>query len=706
MRQHTYYEAYLDDYDRITVFFSRESYGGVSNYFHLKDSFGHIQELTIQSVEQTQNNYIKYTLSIPNPIIIGMEYYVVHQFAREAILEYAAITKTTRFDEEFYYDGNDLGFSYGESQTSFALWAPTAARVKLEIEKNGSIQDYEMKRCDCGVFRYALLDNLENAKYQYLVRVNGEWKETIDPYGIASDANAKRSVVVDLRKIKQKEYDLPTMNSNCDAIIYEASVRDFTIQKGIGVEHPGSYLGFCEESETTKQKKTGFSYLKSLGITHVQLMPVLDFGSVDENYPFMFYNWGYDPTQWRCLEGSFSDNADSAYARMFEFSKLVEECHKNGIRVNLDVVFNHVYDMNTNALQMTVPNYFFQMDCNGNFSNGSFCGNDVDTTRKMCRKLIVDTCRFLCKTYHIDGFRFDLMGILDIATMNEIRSACREYNSDFMVYGEGWNMPCFLNEGLRASIGNQSQMPQIAHFSDRFRDIVKGNTSDYEINAKGFCSGAVYLIDYMKDVMAASCINNNGYPMFQNPTHAINYVECHDNMTCWDKLRECCKEDTRDIRIQRHKMCIAAVLLAQGIPFIHSGQEFARTKHGKGNTYNDSDEINKIDYERKDRYQEIVEATKALIQIRKEHSVLRYATADEVRAHVFFRDIDRKVLIYEIHDESESMIIFFNPTHEQFHYHFEQPYELLYYNAQCTCETICDLTIEAISTIILACKHG
>ncbi len=462
MRQHTYYEAYLDDYDRITVFFSRDSYGGVSNYFHLKDSFGNIQDLTIQSVEQTQNNYIKYTLSIPNPIVIGNEYYVVHQFAREAVLEYAAITKTERFDDEFYYQGNDLGCSFSETQTSFALWAPTAARVKLEIEKNGSIQDYEMQRSECGVFRYALLDNLENAKYQYLIRVNGEWKETIDPYGIASDANAKHSVVVDIRKIKQQVYELPPMNSNCDAIIYETSVRDFTIQKGIGVEHSGSYLGFCEENAETKQKLTGFSYLKSLGITHVQLMPVLDFGSVDENYPLLFYNWGYDPVQWRCLEGSFSLNAQSAYARMFEFSKLVEECHKNGIRVNLDVVFNHVYDMNTNALQLTVPNYYFQMDGNGNFSNGSFCGNDIDTTRKMCRKLIVDTCRFLCKTYHIDGLRFDLMGILDIATMNEIRSVCREYNSDFMVYGEGWNMPCFLHEGARASIANQAQMPQIA----------------------------------------------------------------------------------------------------------------------------------------------------------------------------------------------------------------------------------------------------
>jgi len=701
MRQHTYYEAYLDDFDRITVFLSRDSYGGVSNRFHLKDNYGNIQELNIQSVEQTQNNYVKYTLYIPASITVGTEYYVVHQFAREAILEYAAITKTDRFDNEFYYDGNDLGCHFTKGQTKFALWAPTASRVKIEIEKNGSIQDYEMIRTDKGVYRFALLDNLENAAYQYLVKVNGEWKETIDPYGVASNANAKRSIVVDLSKIKLQDYKLPHLKSNCDAIIYEASIRDFTMQRGIGIEHPGTFMGFCEETAESKQKETGFAYLKTLGITHVQLMPVLDFGSVDENYPRLFYNWGYDPVQWRCLEGSFSENPQSAYARMFEFGKLIDECHKQGIRVNLDVVFNHVYDMQANALQITVPNYYFQMDGNGNFSNGSFCGNDVDTGRKMCRKLIVDTCRFLCETYKIDGLRFDLMGILDIDTMNEVSAVCKEMNPDFMVYGEGWNMPCFLNEQRRACIYNNARMPQIAHFSDRFRDIVKGNTSEYEINAKGYCSGAVYLIDHMKDVLCGSCISDNGCAMFQNPSHVINYVECHDNMTCWDKLRECCKEDTREIRIQKHKMCIAAVLLAQGIPFIHSGQEFARTKHGKGNTYNDSDEINKIDYDRKDRYHDIVDSTRALIQIRKEHACLRYANVDEVRAHVSFQDIDRKVLLYQIHDEKETMLIFFNPTMEQFTYHLDQPYELLYYNTKVEKEYHQELQITPCSTIVL-----
>ncbi len=701
MRQKTYYEAYLDDFDKITVFLSKDSYGGVSNRFHLRDQSGHIRNLVISSIEQTQNNYNKYTLHLSESITIGEEYEVVHQFARATILEYGAIVKTEHFDELFFYDGDDLGAVYAKERTAFALWAPTAVRVKVEISKDGAVSDYEMTRSDRGVFRLTVNKDLENASYVYLVRVNGAWREAIDPYGIASTVNSQRSVIVDRSKIRVKPSNLPLMK-DCDAILYEANVRDFTIQRGIGVNHPGTFCGFCEENETTKEKQTGFSYLKSLGVTHVQLMPVMDYGSVDEADPKRFYNWGYDPVQWRCLEGSLANDVTNPYARIFEFIKLIETCHENGIRVNLDVVFNHVYDRERNALDLIVPNYYFQMNENGDFSNGTYCGNDVDSTRRMCRKLIVDTCVFLCRTYRIDGFRFDLMGILDINTMNEIVDRCRLIHPGFMVYGEGWNMPSFLDQSRRACIANQVQMPEIAHFSDRFRDVTKGNTSEYEINAKGYCSGAVYLIDHMKNVLAASCLDVGDQPMFQNPKNAVNYVECHDNHTCWDKLRECCKEDAREIRIQRMKMCNAAVLLAQGIPFLHSGQEFARTKHGKSNTYNDSDEINQIDYARRDRYQELVDSTKALIRIRKNHPCFRYSDTKTMWEHISFADIDRKVLIYQLHDEHEDVMVFFNPTTEEFSYHLPYAYELLYYNAGVQNESLQDVKIAGVSTIVLA----
>lgn len=360
MRQKDYYEAYLDDYHKIIVYLSRNSYDGVSNRFYVKNDHGYMSELKIQSVEQTQANYNKYTLLWEDDPMIGTEYYVVHQHARAAILQYGFIVKTDAFDEEFYYDKHDLGFTYHEDMTSFALWAPTASRVKLEIEKQNVRYTYEMIRDEKGVFRYKVLDNLENATYVYMVRVNGEWMETIDPYGIASTGNALRSAVIDSGKLHMQTYQLPPMKSACDAVIYEASIRDFTVQRGIGVDDPAKFLGFVQETSMTKAMETGFSYLKSLGITHVQLMPVLDFGSVDEHYSKMHYNWGYDPVQYRCLEGSFASEPDNPYSRIFEFMKLVEYCHQNGIRVILDVVFNHVYDMGHHAFQRTVPNYFFR----------------------------------------------------------------------------------------------------------------------------------------------------------------------------------------------------------------------------------------------------------------------------------------------------------------------------------------------------------
>ncbi|MEG0526410.1 MAG: type I pullulanase [Longicatena sp.] len=680
MRQREYYEAYLDDYHKIIVYMSKLSYDGASNRFYLRDDVGNIMELSIQSIETTPNNYNKYTLKLRSDIVMGNEYEVVHQHARATILQYSGIVKTALFDETYYYDGNDLGYTYNHSSTSFALWAPTAFRVKLEVLKNGVVKTYEMIRSEQGVFRFEVKEDLEHATYVYHVRVNGKWEESIDPYGIASTENTKRSAIVDLRKIRVKDATLPAMKSVCDAIIYEASVRDFTMQRGCGVSQRGKFQGFVEENEDTIEKQTGFTYLKSLGITHVQLMPVLDFGSVDEIYPKLHYNWGYDPVQYRTFEGSFSSDPFHPYDRIFEFVGLVEQCHKAGIRVNLDVVFNHVYDKETSSFEKVVPNYYFQMNEHGDFSNGTFCGNDMDSKRKMCSKFIVDTCVFLTKTYHIDGMRFDLMGILDIDTMNAVVRECRNINPDFMVYGEGWNMPSFLDSDERASIDNQARMPQVGHFSDRFRDVVKGRTATNEASVKGYCSGDTYLLDIMKNVLSASCTYEGMGPMFSHPRNAINYVECHDNMTSWDKLKECCKETSKEERIQIQKMLNAACLLAQGVPFLHCGQEFSRTKHGKANTYEDSDEINHVDYERRNQYQSIVEATKDLIAIRKKYACLRYETKEEVERYVSFEDINRVVLLYRIQDETHDMLICFNPSQQKYFYDLHKPYTLLYNN--------------------------
>lgn len=701
MRQKEYYEAYLDDYDKVVVYMSKLSYDGVSNKFYLRDDGGDIIELSIQSIETTQNNYNKYTLKLHTEIVVGNEYEVVHEHARATYLQYSGIVKTKRFDDAFYYDGDDLGFTYSNTHTSFALWAPTAFNIKIELLKNGEQHTYDMVRDDKGVFRVTIQGDLENATYMYYVRVNGAWRETIDPYGVASVENAKRSAIINPDKIHIREYPLPEMKGYCDAIIYEANIRDFTIQKEIGIQQSGKYCGFVEESEESIAKCTGFCYLKSLGITHVQLMPVMDFGSVDEIYPLRHYNWGYDPVQYRVFEGSYCFDPFNPYDRMLAFKKLIEECHKAGIRVNLDVVFNHVYDKETSSFENVVPHYYFQMNDNGDFSNGTFCGNDIDSKRRMCSKFIVDSCVYLTRKYRIDGLRFDLMGILDVDTLNQVYTQCCKLNPDFMVYGEGWNMPSFLDMDDRASMINQYKMPFIAHFSDRFRDVVKGRTSSSEVGIKGYCTGDTYLLEIMRDCLCASCVPMGIDPLFSHPYNAINYVECHDNMTAWDKMKECCKDESRDIRIQRQKMMIAAVLFAQGIPFLHSGQEFARTKHSMSNTYEAGDAINHIDYDRRDQLRDIVECTKELIELRKTYACFRYRTKEEVAANVHFIDIDHQVLLYQMHDALDDMVVVFNPTGAHYEYDFQKGYTLLYYNKKNEDILIQKLNIDPYSVIVL-----
>ena len=701
MRQKDYFEAYIDGYDKVVVYMSKQSYEGKSARFYLKDSKEQIIELKICSIEDTQNNYRKYILEIEEELTIGEEYYVYHEHARKTIAEYSYIVKTDRFDEEFFYDGNDLGTMYSRRHTSFALWAPTAYRIVLELKRNnGLCEAFEMKRGEKGVWRTTVPGDLNGVAYTYHVRVNGRWRETIDPYAICGGANSSVIAICDRESLRFRTYPLPPMSSACDAVIYETSVRDFTIQSGIGVHHPGTFRGFVEENPVTQAMQTGFSYLRSLGITHVQLMPVFDFGSVDEVYPQMFYNWGYDPVHHRCLEGIYSTDILSYSARMREFGHLVEECHKNGIRVNLDVVFNHAYDKENFAFENIVPNYFFLMNEQGDFSNGSWCGNDIDTTRRMSRRYFIDTCVWMTRFYHIDGLRLDLMGILSIDLVNEIYLRCRSINPDFMVYGEGWDMPSFLPQEQRASIRNTGKLPFVAHFSDRFRDVIKGSTSAYEIANKGFCTGAEHLLDIVKNCLCASCVDFGAGQMFANPRNVINYVECHDNHTSWDKMRECCRGEERWIRKRRQEMMIAMVLLAQGIPFLHSGQEFARTKHGIGNSYDQSDAINQIDYLRRNGYQDMVEHTKLLIRIRREHPAFRYSITEDLYQHVSFEEIEGQALIYKVKDGQEEIWSFFHPGATTLYYHLPGNVDILYYNGPSTLTDQQDLEIQPYTTIV------
>lgn len=689
------YEAYIDDYSTINVYMSKNFFEGKSSSFHLKDSQGKIIGLKIQQRSDLYNGYTHYKLSINDSLEVGEEYFVYDEHCKTTPAKYSHIVKTDQFSREFTNIRDDLGVDYTPERSIFRLWAPTTKRILLAYGPQSDRVLVEMNKKPYGLFEVEVEKDLHNVQYSFLVRREGEWKECIDPYSLFSTTNGKQSVVIDLDRVKlPKKIDLEPFQNNTEAIIYEASIRDMTSQPNIGIKHPKTFVGFTEESEITKEKDCGFTYIKSLGITHLQLMPVFDFGSVDEEYPDQYYNWGYDPLQYRVPEGSYSLDPEDPISRVSELAQLIHTCHQNGIRVNLDVVFNHVYEKDRFALETLVPYYYFLMNQNGEFSNGSFCGNDIDTQPIMSKRYFIDTCRKLIKLYDIDGFRFDLMGILDLNFMNQLAEECRRIKPGFMIYGEGWNMPSFLPENLRASQQNQNQMPHVAHFSDRFREVIRGSNGD--LVQKGYSNGNLDKITEAQSVLSGSCKDF----VFSSPQKVINYVECHDNHTMWDKNRVACHGETRDQREKRQILANAMVLLAQGIPFLHAGQEFGRTKQNHGNTYNSPDNINLIDYERRNRHLPVVNATKELIKIRKEHPSFRLSNSEDISNNVHFETIENQVLIYKVQKDNDQNYVFFNPTGRYFQYTMHQSGEILFDSGNNNYRNTTQLNITPYSVIV------
>ena len=548
-------------------------------------------------------DYHKYECTFDGKIEFGKRYDVFHEFARSTPLIFSEVVKCDEFDEMFYYDGKDLGVTYTKTNTTFKLWAPTAYKVSVEVEKDGIYKTYEMTRTEKGVYEKNVEENLYLASYVFYVEVNGKVNKLLDPYGKGCTPNSKRSVIVDPTLVKMEKYPLTEMQSYCDAIIYEASIRDFSGR--------GTISSFIQ-----KGKNSILSYIKNLGVTHVQFLPLMDFKTVDDLDILRFYNWGYDAYQWMCFEKSYCCDIKNPQQSLTDMANLVNACHEHGLRVNLDVVFNHVYDVEESPLQLSCPYYYFQYSKENGYSEATGCGNDVDSTRKMCRKIIVDSCTYLTETFDIDGLRFDLMGILDIETLNTLTKECQKIKPDFMVYGEGWNMNSYLKEGKRAAQVNAKDMPLVAHFSDRFRDVMKGGTGRDQVEDRGYLLGETSKIYKAMNVLGASTQEIGDTIQYEHPVNVINFVECHDNMTCWDKINVAIKGSNANKKAA-HMLCLASVLLAQGIPFIHGGQEFARSKNGLPNTYNAPDAINKIDWRLVDKNQHIVKYVKELCEIRK-----------------------------------------------------------------------------------------
>ncbi|MCF0110653.1 MAG: type I pullulanase, partial [Erysipelotrichaceae bacterium] len=393
------------------------------------------------------------------------------------------------------------------------------------------------------------------------------------------------------------------------------------------------------------------------------------------------------------------------YARITEFKQLVSAYHEEGIRIVMDVVYNHMHSLRNNDFEQIVPNYYFRYGPDGAPSNGSFCGNDFDSTRRMSRKFIVDSIKMWMKEYHVDGFRFDLMGIMDIETMNEIVREAKKINPSVFLHGEGWNLPTMLAEHKKATMGNQAALYGVAQFNDFFREHVKGKSSDYELGVCGYGTGDLNYRLAIPACLCGSAVVKEGYvTLFDTPQKSTNYIECHDNATVWDKMKNCCSEEASGVRIARQKMMTAMVLLAQGIPFLHSGQEFCRTKNGVTNSYASPDSVNRLDWDRKDRYLYVSDYVRDVIQLRKSHSEFRLKTTKEIEERVSVVIQENDLLVYTIKgsEPRETVRVLINPTNKPIVYRCKGLYRLILDNkGMCKTEEKSVFTVPELSLCVI-----
>lgn len=580
-----------------------------------------------------------------------------------------------------YYGGNDLGVLYTQEKTIIRIWAPTALEVELRIYEQSTdgepIRIDQFLKAENGTWTITLHGNLNG--YFYTIKVNdGEWlNETPGVDARAVGTNGHRGLIFNPEETNpegwQSDRRIECYNP-VDAIIYELQVRDFSIAASSGIKNKGKFMAFTEQGTLSPQGlSTGTDHLKELGITHVHLLPINDFSTVDENAPDQSYNWGYDPQNFNSPEGSYATNSKNT-SRISELKKLVKSLHDAGIGVVLDVVYNHTALTRRSYLNQTVPGYYYRQKFDGTFSNASGCGNELATERTMVRKYLLDSLQYWATEFHLDGFRFDLMGIYDLETMNQIRAKMDEISPSILLYGEGWMADSSpLEETYRAVKTNVSKMNRIAVFNDDFRDGIKGDS--FRPQSKGFVSGQTVEEETIKFGISGACFHPQivyGYvehsksPWAKEPWQCVNYASCHDNHTLYDKLILSCPEASEEQLSRMVRLAGALVLTSQGIPFLHAGTEMARTKLGDHNSYKSSDQINQIDWNRKSTHFETFKYYQGLIRLRKNHPAFRMTSSEQIREHLIFSEdympgVASYVLVNHANgDEWRTILVVFN----------------------------------------------
>ncbi|QIB27254.1 type I pullulanase [Caloranaerobacter azorensis] len=571
---------------------------------------------------------------------------VYHKDFKERDVEMRKVLES----EEFVYDGDDLGATYTKEYTVFKVWSPVAESMKVVIYddyKDSVGKVYPMSKGEKGVWELKLYGDYKNKYYNYRVTINGVEKETPDPYAKGATVNGKMGMIVDFDSINPEgwdEHEIPAPIKPTEAVIYEMHVRDFSVDEDSGIKHKGKYLAFTEKgTKGPNGEVTGLDYLKELGITHIHLLPVYDFASVDETKEGE-YNWGYDPYLYNVPEGSYSTNPYDGTVRIKEFKEMVKALHENGIRVVMDVVFNHTYTTGNSPFDILVPKYYYRTDSSGKYTNGSGCGNETASEKPMMRKFIVDSVKFWATEYKIDGFRFDLMALHDIDTMREVEKQLRKINPNILIYGEPWTGgPSSLSPTKQLRKGKQKGM-DIAVFNDDFRNAIKG---DNDGEGVGFVNGGAGLENEIKKGIVGMIDYSSRIKGFtKEPTETINYVSCHDNLCLFDKFEKSNPNATSEEREKMNRLALSMVLTSQGIPFIQGGTEILRTKYGNHNSFRAGDEINKIDWSNKNKYRETYEYIKGLIALRKSQKVMTLDKAEDIKKYLKFIEAPKNSVAY------------------------------------------------------------
>ncbi len=655
----------------LTVTLTDNCEGDPNTAFTIKGADG---DITIKSV--SGNGKGVYTVFIEGELDYFKSYKITFMDIEYDVV-IPSIWSEDFFEEEMTYSGDDLGATWTKEKTTFRVWAPTAEKLEVYLYTGGTpytddkIDTIPMTKDVNGTWVCEKSGDLNGAYYVYSVTVNGRQTTVCDPYARTTGVNGSRAMVIDLdstdpegwEKDKDPNYDMPAN----DMIIYELHIRDLSSDESSGIQNVGKYLAFTETgTKTPGGVSTGIDHIKELGVTHVHILPFYDFGSVDETKTVNQFNWGYDPVNYNVPEGSYSTDPYNGAVRVNEAKQMVKALHDNGISVIMDVVYNHVQSADTFCFNKLVPGYFSRKNDLGSYSNGSGCGNDTASERSMVRKYIVDSVNYWVEEYHIDGFRFDLVGLLDVDTINEIIDTVHEKHPNVKFYGEGWTMTTTVTKKdvELCTQTNSALVENFAFFSDDMRDALKGSV--FSTTSTGFVSGAANATTIMRLFKADTSWT-------KNPSQTINYASCHDNNTLIDRITSSTSSATREDQVRMNNLAAAIYLTAEGIPFMQAGEEMLRTKVNadgtfNSNSYNAGDAINSLKWSdlEKEEYKNVFEYYKGLIAFRKAHAALRMSDAEMVKENITnLENLESGVAAVQINggvngEKSDGIICIFN----------------------------------------------